>query len=126
MAQFMQPLPGVGDQTPAGRIGELRISGKSSTELAHPFSHTLGEGNGRWRCELLVEKFVKTLLATLQILETAVSFQPKRTLHREHPRQHKRQLVAGQSPLSCCVESDGVCQWVRASRSRERRCQWRC
>ena len=123
MAQLMQPLTGIGDQATAGRISELRIVDKARAELGHALTDPLGEGNGRRRCELLLQKRVKALLATLQILKTTVGLQPQRALNGKHPGEEQRQLLAGQSPLSCCVESDGVCQWVRASRSRERRCQ---
>ena len=123
MAQLMQPLPGIGHQATAGRISEVWIIGKAGAELGHALTDPLGKGQGRWRCELLLQKSVKALLATLQILKTTIGLQPQRTLNGKHPGQKQRQLLAGQSPLSCCVESDGVCQWVRASRSRERRCQ---
>ena len=72
MAQLMQPLARIGDKTPAGWVSQLRIIGESRAEPGHPFSHPLGEGQCRWRCELLLQKVVKTLLATLQILKTTL------------------------------------------------------
>ena len=123
MAQLMQPLTRIGDKTPAGRISQLRIIGETRAELGHPLGDSPGKGNGRRGGELLLQKGVKPLLATLQILKTPIRLQPQRALEGKHPGQEQRQLLAGQSPLSGCVESDGVCQWVRASRSRERRCQ---
>ena len=123
MAQLMQPLPGIGNQATAGRISQLRIIGKTCAELGHPPADPLGKGHSRWGGELLLQKGVKPLLAALQILKTPVRPQPQRAPNGEHPCEKQRQLLAGQSPLSSCVESDGVCQWVRASRSRERRCQ---
>ena len=123
MAQLMQPLTGIGDQATAGRVSEVWIIGKAFAELGHTLTDTLRKGHGRWGGELLLQKVVKPLLATLQILKTSISLQPQRALNGKHPLKKQRYLLAGQSPLSCCVESDGVCQWVRASRSRERCCQ---
>ena len=77
MTQLMQPLTHIGDQAAAGRISQLRIIGKTCAELGHPLGDPLGEGHGRWRCELLLKKGVKALLATLQILKTTVRLQPQ-------------------------------------------------
>ena len=70
MAQLVQPLTRIGNKTAAGRIGQLWIIGEPRTEPRHPFSHPLGKRQCRWRSELLLQKVMKTLLATLQILKT--------------------------------------------------------
>ena len=77
MAKLMQPLPGIGDQATAGGISQLRISGKTGAEFGHALGDPLGKGHSRWGGELLLQKGVKPLLATLQILKTSIRLQPQ-------------------------------------------------
>ena len=76
---------------------------------------------------------MKLLLTSLKVLKTSIRFKTQRLLQRPQPTKEQSKLSARQSPVGIDLESsgvesggvgwDGVCQWVRASRSRERRSQ---
>ena len=126
MSQFMQPLTGVTDEATAPRVVQLRITFEGEAQAAHPFADTLRQRQFRRSCELLLEKLMEQLLTTLQIRKAPFGFQSQRALHRSEPCQQHGELIRCQSPFAGCIGSTGFCQRVRASRSRERRSQWRC
>ena len=73
MAQFMQPLPGIGDQASAGGISEVWTISKP--ELSLTCAHRpLGKGQAGGAASCCWK--VKALLATLQILKTTIGLQP--------------------------------------------------
>ena len=76
---------------------------------------------------LLCKKGVEALPTAFEIGEPPISFQGQRLLQRCDPIEDQPELTGGESPLSGGnFGSDGLCQWERASRSRQRRSQWRC
>ena len=95
MTQLMQPLTGVRDQPSPLGIAEIRITGEHLCKTLHPLRSTTGQGQGRWNGELLVEKLMEALLASLQVQELAVCLKAERPLHRKHPPLQKGQLIGG-------------------------------
>ena len=127
MTQLMQPLTGVRHQTAAGGVRHPRITAVSLCKATDAVPGTTGKGNGRKRFQLLCKEGMKALPTAFEIGEAAVSLQCQGLLQRGDPIEDQPELTGGQSPFSGgSFGSDGLCQWERASRSRQRRSQWRC
>ena len=126
MAQLMQPLPGFRDQSPATGFGQRLVALKAALKPLKTVLHTSGEGN-RWRLrQLTLHEQMKALLPPLQIATTGLGFKREGLLQGFHPTQQLAELNVVQSPGVWGLGSKEVCQGFRASRSRQRRSQWRC
>ena len=127
MTQLMQPLTGVRHQTAAGGVGHFRVAAIPLCQAVDPVTCPSGKGSGRKCSQLLCKKGVEALPTAFEIGEPPISFQGQRLLQRCDPIEDQPELTGGQSPFSGGnFGSDGLCQWERASRSRQRRSQWRC
>ena len=127
MTQLMQPLTGIGHQSAAGGIRHLRVAAIPVCQTTEAVASPAGKRHSRKRCQLLFKEGMETLPAAFEIGETPISFQCKSLLQGCDPIEDQPQLTGGQSPFSGGnFGSDGLCQWERASRSRQRRSQWRC
>lgn len=127
MTQLMQPLTGVRHQTAAGCVGHFRVAAIPLCQAVDPVTCPSGKGSGRKCSQLLCKKGVEALPTAFEIGEPPISFQGQRLLQRCDPIEDQPELTGGRSPFSGGnFGSDGLCQWERASRSRQRRSQWRC
>ena len=127
MTQLMQPLTGVCHQTPASCIRHLRVAAIPVSQATEAVTSSAGKGHGRKRAQLLFKEGMKALPAAFKIRETPISFKCQSLLQGCDPIEDQPQLTGGQSPFSGGnFGSEGLCQWERASRSRQRRSQWRC
>ena len=126
MSQFMQPLTGITDEATAGWVVQLRITLEGEAQAVHPFGDPRRQRQLRRCRELPLQKLMKPLLTSLQIPKAPFGLQSQGALNRSEPCQQHGDLISFQSPFAGCIGSTGFCQRVRASRSRERRSQWRC
>ena len=126
MAQFMQPLACLSCQSPATGLGQIRIASITISESCQSFWSSGWKEILRRLGQLLLKEAIKSLAPALQVGTTAFNFQSQCLLKRLQPGQQFTQLVLGQSSDFRLLGLDELCQGVRASRSRQRRSQWRC
>ena len=126
MAQLMQPLPGFRHQSPATGFGQGLVALKAALKPLKTVLHAGWEGNRWWLRQLTLHEQMKALLPPLQIATAGLSFKREGLLQGFHPTQQLVELNVVQSPGVWGLGSKEVCQGFRASRSRQRRSQWRC
>ena len=126
MTQLMQPLARFGDQPPSTGFGQIRIAVEALPETGQPFRSTGRQQVLQRFGQLLLQKTVEPLLTSLQIGTAALTFQAECLLQRFLPGQKFLELIPVQPPGFSVLGSSEFCQGVSASRSRQRRSQWRC
>ena len=126
MAKFMEPLARICHKTATGFVLKLAVVPKPVTKTFQPIERIGWKKVSRRFGQLIPQKGTEPLLTTLQIVETPVRLQTESLLQRLESLQQLRQLPLSQPPGVVLLGSVGVCQGVRASRSKQRRSQWRC
>ena len=120
----MQPLTGVRDQPSATAFCQIPITNKALLQAPEAVLDTGGVRKHRRFRQLMDQKAIEPLLPALEIVETGFNLKRKCLLQRLEPTQQYTELLTVQSPG--VLGSEGICQGLRASRSRQRRSQWRC
>ena len=126
MAKFMEPLARICHKTATGFVLKLAVVPEAVTQAFQAIEGIGRKEMSRRLGQLIPQKGTEPLLTTLQIAETPVRLQNQSLLQRLEPLQQLRQLPLSQPPGVVLLGSVGVCQGVRASRSKQRRSQWRC
>ena len=126
MTQFVKPLAGIRDKSTTGVVLKLAVVPKAVTQAFQAIEGIGRKEMSRRLGQLIPQKGTEPLLTALKIIETPLCLQTEGLLQRPEPLQQLLQLPLGQPAGVVLLGSGGVCQGLRASRSRQRRSQWRC